>query len=85
LAHHFSIQEFIMSVAAYDIEIHNPNAGRESLLDHLENLSAAELVTHLNAHIDKALLVRVHGKPSAVDCELLDRWQARSGKQLTPW
>jgi hypothetical protein len=74
-----------MRIAAYDIAIHNPNAGRESLLDHFENLSAAELVTHLNANIDKALHVRVHGKPSAADCELLDSWQARTGKQLTPW
>ncbi len=60
------------------LNIHDPVTGLFSVGD----LTADEAVALMDQHIDKALHLRVDGKLSAEDCDLLNRWQARTGKCL---
>ena len=66
---------------AWNLEIHNPTAGRNSLLYHHEGLTGAQAVELMEQHADKALLLRERGTPTSADHIAFQRFQ-KNGKRL---
>jgi hypothetical protein len=71
-----------MTNGAWDLEVHDPNKGRGSILSHHEGLTGAEAVAIMEKDLEKVFRRRECGKATAADHEALRVFELKTGKRL---
>lgn len=71
-----------MADGAWDLEVHDPNKGRDSILSRHEGLTGAEAVSLMEKDLEKAFRLRERGGTTPADHEALRLFQIRTGKRL---